>query len=201
MNRFRIQDRHHYRALDPLWRPLWCVAVGDTRLLTPAASKEQATALCDRINYRLSRLGLPADWLAGLAPRAKVWHFSASQHAKKLAATKEIDPVEDLIGAVKMMLKDAGKFSLISAGPHDAAPTPADPAPLWCMHVLGPDDVYAMATQADAAATCAALNAEIAASGLVGAPGAPDIEAVVAQWPHSASSHADDLALGDSRYG
>lgn len=201
MNKFRVKDRAHYLALDPKWRPLWCVALGDTRLLTPAASKEQATALCERMNYGLSRLGLPADWLAGLAPRVEVWHLSASQHAKKLAATKEIDPAEDLIRGVKEMVKDARRVSGISAAPHDAEPTPADPAPLWCMHVLGPDNVYAMATQADAAATCAALNAEIAATGLVSDPGAPDIEAVVAQWPHSASSHAEDLALGDSRYG
>jgi len=62
---------------------------------------------------------------------------------------------------------------------------------LWCVTVLGPDDVYA-APSHDAAETYAhEMNKKIH-----GRPNAPDdvlCFAYAAPWPHSAEAHAEDV--------
>lgn len=83
--------------------------------------------------------------------------------------------------------------------PIEGWPTPAPVLYLWCMHVIGPDDVYAMASKEDAEKACADLNAFLDTLEIT--PATPYVRAEVALWPHSAASHAEDLARGDERYG
>lgn len=62
---------------------------------------------------------------------------------------------------------------------------------LWCVHVLGPDDVLAAPSYAAASAHARALNAA-----LHGKEGAPDdilCFGYAAPWPHSPESHAEDV--------
>lgn len=62
---------------------------------------------------------------------------------------------------------------------------------LWCVHVLGSDDVMA-APSHDAAATHAhELNKAV--HGRSSTPGDVLCFAYAAPWPHSPESHADDL--------
>ncbi len=65
--------------------------------------------------------------------------------------------------------------------------------PLWCMHILGPDDVHAAPSKAHAEKAAAALNAFHAAREEQSEHD-PKVEAVVAPWPHSAESHAESVA-------
>jgi hypothetical protein len=179
-----------------------------------AQSHDHATALCDALKAALRRNPL-APGFEDVEPRVEPWPLSVSEWAEARAVQNDFERTNEA-PAPAPSEKDVGNISCIAATVDVATDrvelpiegwdvmtteTPADPATLWCMHVVGPDDVYAMPSMDAAAEACAALNASIAASGLVGAPGAPDIEALVAEWPHSASSHADDLAMGDSRYG
>lgn len=63
----------------------------------------------------------------------------------------------------------------------------------WCVHVLGPDDVHASRTHADAVRKAAALNAAMA-RGLASEPNDILCFAYAAPWPHSAESHTNSLA-------
>ncbi|MGY4892336.1 UNVERIFIED_CONTAM: hypothetical protein EX528_18840 [Xanthomonas axonopodis] len=65
--------------------------------------------------------------------------------------------------------------------------------PLWCMHILGPDDVHAAPSKAHAEKAAAALNAFHAARAEQSEHD-PKVEAVVAPWPHSVESHAESVA-------
>lgn len=65
--------------------------------------------------------------------------------------------------------------------------------PLWCMHILGPDDVHAAPSRAHAEKAAAALNA-LHAAREEQSEHDPKVEAVVAPWPHSAESHAESVA-------
>ncbi|MEA9653040.1 hypothetical protein ABFU65_12205 [Xanthomonas campestris pv. raphani] len=65
--------------------------------------------------------------------------------------------------------------------------------PLWCMHILGPDDVHAAPSKAHAEKAAAALNAFHAARAEQ-SEHHPKVEAVVAPWPHSVESHAESVA-------
>ena len=63
---------------------------------------------------------------------------------------------------------------------------------LWCVHVLGPDDVYAAASHADAVAEAAKLN-----DALWSRDNSPDdvlCFAFADMWPWSDDRHAADLA-------
>lgn len=73
-----------------------------------------------------------------------------------------------------------------------AARQPVQPV-LWCMHILGPDDVYPAPTKEHAELAAKALNAFHAARSS-NSIYEPKMEAVVAPWPHSAESHAADVA-------
>lgn len=75
---------------------------------------------------------------------------------------------------------------------HIAVRQPAEPL-LWCMHILGPDDVYPAPTKEHAELAAKALNAFHAAR-FSNSIYEPTMEAVVAPWPHSAESHAADVA-------
>lgn len=62
---------------------------------------------------------------------------------------------------------------------------------LWCVHVIGPDDIYAEATHAAAVASAAKLNAA-----LWSRQNAPDDVTCFAYadvWPYSAESHAESM--------
>ena len=71
-----------------------------------------------------------------------------------------------------------------------AVPAPADS--LWCVHIIGPDDVYAAPNEAEAKRAAAwmtkfwaELNPEDAALRVVGFEAIP--------WPHSPESHAESV--------
>lgn len=70
-----------------------------------------------------------------------------------------------------------------------AAPQPAPE--LWCMHVLGPDDVHPAPSKAAAEAAAERFNAHF---GPIAAEKEVMCKAVVALWPHSPESHAASLA-------
>lgn len=64
---------------------------------------------------------------------------------------------------------------------------------LWCVHVMGPDDVYAEATHASAVASATKLN-----NALWSRPDAPDDVICFAYadiWPWSADEHTKSLAM------
>lgn len=68
----------------------------------------------------------------------------------------------------------------------------SSPSDLWCVHILGPDDVYPAPSQAEAERAVAHMkhfwesrHPEEAAMGMVGFEAIP--------WPHSPESHAQDV--------
>lgn len=74
--------------------------------------------------------------------------------------------------------------------------------PLWCAHILGPDDVIPTCDYADAVELCGRINATVQQH----AERNPEIGmvlciAVPAIWPHDAASHAERAAKGNSDYG
>jgi len=78
--------------------------------------------------------------------------------------------------------------------------------PLWCVHVPGPDDLWAEPSYAAAVATADRFNAMVRwklAEQPVSEndPPVASLLAVVILWPGSAESHATELARGDARYG
>lgn len=63
---------------------------------------------------------------------------------------------------------------------------------LWCVHIIGPDDIYAAPSEAEAERAAAWMtqfwkerHPEDAALGMVGFEAMP--------WPHSPESHADSV--------
>lgn len=69
---------------------------------------------------------------------------------------------------------------------------------LWCVHVIGPDDVYACRSKAHAVLMAEDINAKLRQwagqhPDVAVDPNIPQISAVVAAWPHSASEHAKGL--------
>lgn len=77
---------------------------------------------------------------------------------------------------------------------------------LWCVHVIGPDDIFAFASWSAANDHAKALNAAIQRSRRKEEDSGadmtnwPEIYAAVEAWSHSAESHAEDLARGDERF-
>lgn len=63
---------------------------------------------------------------------------------------------------------------------------------LWCVNVQGPDDVYAMPDMLGALKVANAMNVRFGS--LEHHEFDPICRAVVIPWPHSAESHAADLA-------
>jgi hypothetical protein len=59
---------------------------------------------------------------------------------------------------------------------------------LWCMHVLGPDDLHAARSYDDAQRMVDDLTAHLVARGYIG--GDVFILPIVAVWPYSAQQHA-----------
>ncbi|KGM50681.1 hypothetical protein [Pseudooceanicola atlanticus] len=62
---------------------------------------------------------------------------------------------------------------------------------LWCVHVLGPDDVHAVPSHDAAVIGARELNKAI--HGKAEAPEDILCFAYAAPWPHSAEAHAEDL--------
>ncbi len=63
----------------------------------------------------------------------------------------------------------------------------AEAAVLWCLHILGPDDVHPAPSKAHAEKAAALFNAHFDVIGDM------EVSAVVEPWPHSADSHAADV--------
>ena len=61
---------------------------------------------------------------------------------------------------------------------------------LWCVHVLGPDDVYPCATRTSATLMANDINVKF---GKIAADNGVTFKAVVDPWPHSAESHAEGV--------
>lgn len=70
---------------------------------------------------------------------------------------------------------------------------------LWAMHVPGPDDVFAMESEAAAHEAAEAHNKAVKDAGLAERFGLPEasLTARVIEWPHSAESHTECLANGE----
>ncbi|KAA0888722.1 hypothetical protein [Oryzomonas rubra] len=71
------------------------------------------------------------------------------------------------------------------------APQRVEDAPLWCVHIEGPDDLIAMPSMDAAGREAAKLNKSI---GRQWEEGDPEITAIATLWPYSAESHAKALA-------
>jgi hypothetical protein len=65
---------------------------------------------------------------------------------------------------------------------------------LWCVHILGSDDVLAAPSHAAAVAHAHELNQAVFGSSVA----TDDVMcfAYAAPWPHSSKAHADDLEIG-----
>lgn len=66
---------------------------------------------------------------------------------------------------------------------------------LWCVHVLGADDVYAAPSHDAAVVRARELNKTVFAR--VNTPDDVLCFAYAAPWPHSKQAHADDMARAD----
>lgn len=66
---------------------------------------------------------------------------------------------------------------------------------LWCMHVPGPDDLWACASKSEAEALTAKHNAEIKTLGLAERLDMPEasLQAKAIPWPYSSEGHAAEL--------
>lgn len=84
-----------------------------------------------------------------------------------------------------------GKMIEASEGPR-----PVPDTALWCVHIIGPDDVIAFPDRASAEREASILNEASRRSAKKHADDAvwPRWSAEVIPWPHSAESHAADLA-------
>jgi hypothetical protein len=74
-------------------------------------------------------------------------------------------------------------------------PIPDDAAPLWCVHVSGPDDVIPAPDEATAIRWAERVNAGLREL-LADRPAHeydPVIKAVAAPWPHSREAHAEGV--------
>ena len=72
---------------------------------------------------------------------------------------------------------------------------------LWAILIPGPDDLFAMTSEADAQKAADAHNAVVKVDGLAERFKIPEDQlfAKVVPWPHSAESHAESLASGESQ--
>ena len=72
---------------------------------------------------------------------------------------------------------------------------------LWAILIPGPDDLFAMASESDAQKAAEEHNAAVKANGLAERFKIPEdhLFAKVVPWPHSAESHAESLASGESQ--
>lgn len=75
---------------------------------------------------------------------------------------------------------------------HRGIPLPRKGEELWCLHILGPDDVHAAPSKEHAERAAERFN-EI--HGPVAASAGVMCRAVAAPWPHSPESHAEDVGL------
>lgn len=57
---------------------------------------------------------------------------------------------------------------------------------LWCLHVLGPDDVHPAPSRAEAERAAEFMNARYSSKD-------PPLSFEAAPWPYSALSHAEDV--------
>lgn len=91
----------------------------------------------------------------------------------------------DRLKALQAKARECDRLLALIDGQPGAAPT------LWCLHVLGMDDVYPAPSKEHADKAAAEHNArfkeQAARIGIT-------VEAVVAPWPHSAESHAASVA-------
>lgn len=67
---------------------------------------------------------------------------------------------------------------------------------LWCVHIIGPDDVIAYPNRAAAEREARLINDAMAKhmASRAADPNWPALRAEVTAWPHSAAAHAADLA-------
>jgi hypothetical protein len=71
---------------------------------------------------------------------------------------------------------------------------------LFCVNLLGPDDIYACAGREEADKLAAEFNAFFTSLRKLGQGFEPTLSAVVIPWPWGAESHARDLQRGDQRF-
>ncbi len=71
---------------------------------------------------------------------------------------------------------------------------------LFCVHVHGPDDIYACADREEAVRLAEEMNSAIARFPHKDDPNPPVMTAVVATWPWSPESHAQNLVRGKERF-
>jgi hypothetical protein len=65
--------------------------------------------------------------------------------------------------------------------------------PLWALHVIGPDDVYAAPSWAEASEAAAWLEHHEVTKRPRGDPDMPRISFAVIPWPRSTDAHAAEL--------
>lgn len=64
---------------------------------------------------------------------------------------------------------------------------------LWCVHVQGPDDLYAAPSKEAAERAAVEYQHKWDVQGVTD----PKVTFAVVKWPHSAEAHAKDLKLWD----
>lgn len=156
-----------------------------------------AIAMCRRADV----LGHPYP-----SPELRVW--LANQITIAVNAARSSSPTPD--GVIKERGEDGRRpdgpglspsVGLASDPAGSAASIPGAEQPdLWCMHVVGPDDVHAAPDFWMALAWATEINAALGKRAVVENWAAdehmPHTYAVPARWPWSAELHAEDLAKG-----
>jgi len=104
----------------------------------------------------------------------------------------QLAPVESLGRATLEAINASGGCSISAelAGINARGLEIAAEPELWCLHILGPDDVYAAPSKAAAVSCAARFNARF---GPIAAQNDVMCEAVVVPWPYSPESHAESL--------
>ncbi|RFA24273.1 hypothetical protein CAI21_22330 [Alkalilimnicola ehrlichii] len=150
------------------------------------AAEREREEYRERVLARVSEeLGLPPS----IAPaRGRLRRMLDDNHAlraqveAKDAALREVHPhvprhARDIIDAV------------LTAPAAEAQGEPRTPE-LWCVHVLGPDDVHAAPSKAHAEKAAEMFNERF---GPVAERTGVMVKAVVAPWPHSPEAHAEGV--------
>lgn len=69
-------------------------------------------------------------------------------------------------------------------------------AELWCLHVLGPDDLHAAPSKEEAERVAREMTATYRGT----AAAEEGLKFQAAAWPWSAASHAEDVKLWDGKF-
>lgn len=148
----------------------------------------------------------PTHWQPIVKPAVTVGALTVAEIDALIAATADPEARGTMTQRLHRLARAVEARTAPSPIADAAAPAgmvEANEGKLWCVNVHGPDDVYAMPNKAAALERANELNIYFAK--LLDESKTPEhdpiMRAVVIEWPHSAESHAADLAAQSSQRG